>query len=191
MASRAPFWRRAFPTWRTSATSRKSIGGSMPEQLTLWSEEAPASHSPSRETEKVSPESQGSCSSTYELFERSCRATLSGRTSRERSRANGGGAFRQLLSEMDGLGYGMAWRVLDAQFFGVAQRRRRVFLVGCLGDPRCAAEVLFEPESLRWDSPSSRDKRKALAADSEGGAGVGSYTLLVRCGRSGGGARVP
>ena len=41
-----------------------------------------------------------------------------------------GEAFRQLLSEMDKLGYGLAWRVLDAQFFGVAQRRRRVFLVG-------------------------------------------------------------
>lgn len=44
-----------------------------------------------------------------------------------------GEAFRQLLSEMDKLGYGLAWRVLDAQFFGVAQRRRRLFLVGRLG----------------------------------------------------------
>lgn len=47
--------------------------------------------------------------------------------------SEGGQAFRQLLSEMDKLGYGLAWRVLDAQFFGVAQRRRRVFLVGRLG----------------------------------------------------------
>ena len=45
-----------------------------------------------------------------------------------------GEAFRQLLSEMDDLRYGLAWRVLDAQFFGVAQRRRRVFLVGRLGE---------------------------------------------------------
>lgn len=44
-----------------------------------------------------------------------------------------GEAFRQLLSEMDKLGYGLAWRVLDAQFFGVAQRRRRLFLVGHIG----------------------------------------------------------
>uniref|UniRef100_UPI00248D6062 DNA cytosine methyltransferase n=1 Tax=Senegalimassilia anaerobia TaxID=1473216 RepID=UPI00248D6062 len=44
--------------------------------------------------------------------------------------SEGGEAFRQLLSEMDKLGYGLAWRVLDAQFFGVAQRRRRLFLVG-------------------------------------------------------------
>ena len=72
-----------------------------------------------------------------------------------------GEAFRQLLSEMAECGYGLAWRVLDAQFFGVAQRRRRVFLVGSLGDQR-AAEILFEPESLRWDYPSSREKRKEL-----------------------------
>lgn len=42
-----------------------------------------------------------------------------------------GRAFGTLLREMDELGFWMAWRVLDAQFFGVAQRRRRVFLVGC------------------------------------------------------------
>lgn len=90
-----------------------------------------------------------------------------------------GEAFRQLLSEMDALGYGLAWRVLDAQFFGVAQRRERVFLVGCLGDPRCAARVLFEPDGLRWDTPSSRDKRQELAARAgrgpagEGGAVAG------------------
>lgn len=44
-----------------------------------------------------------------------------------------GRAFGTLLREMDELGYSCAWRVLDAQFFGVAQRRRRVFLVGCAG----------------------------------------------------------
>ena len=75
-----------------------------------------------------------------------------------------GWAFEQLLSSLDGIGYGLAWRILDAQFFGVAQRRRRVFLVGHLGDMR-AAEVLFEPESMRWDTPTSKEKREALAAD--------------------------
>lgn len=79
--------------------------------------------------------------------------------------------FRCLLEALDACGYGLAWRVLDAQFFGVAQRRERVFLVGHLGDER-ACEVLFEPEGLRWDSPSSKDKRKALAA----GAGIGPKT---------------
>ena len=85
-----------------------------------------------------------------------------------------GAAFGQLLSEMDDLGYGVAWRVLDAQFFGVAQRRRRVFVVGCLGDPERAAEVLFEPDCLRWDHPSSRERRQELAGASGAGAGCDS-----------------
>lgn len=102
-----------------------------------------------------------------------------------------GEAFRQLLAEMDALGYGLAWRVLDAQFFGVAQRRERVFLVGCLGDPRRAARVLFEPDGLRWDTPSSRDKRQELAARAGRGpareGGAVAKTLQVRCGCDGGG----
>lgn len=73
-----------------------------------------------------------------------------------------GRAFGTLLGELEDCGYSLAWRVLDAQFFGVAQRRRRVFLVGhpVAG---CAAAVLFEPESLRWDHPSSREAREELA----------------------------
>lgn len=77
-----------------------------------------------------------------------------------------GEAYRQLLSEMDALGYGLAWRVLDAQFFGVAQRRERVFLVGSLGTMRCA-EVLFERESLSWNHQSSRQKRQALTEEAQ------------------------
>lgn len=91
-----------------------------------------------------------------------------------------------LLSALDELGYGLAWRVLDAQFFGVAQRRRRVFLVGCLGDPQRASEVLFEREILRWDHPSSKQKRKELAGTAGSGA-QSCHTLLVRCGKDGGG----
>lgn len=70
--------------------------------------------------------------------------------------ADGGEAFRQLLSSLDGLGYGLAWRVLDARFFGVPQRRRRLFLVGRLGDPRPAREVLLEPEVLPRDGEACR-----------------------------------
>ena len=77
-----------------------------------------------------------------------------------------GEAYRQLLSEMDALGYDLAWRVLDAQFFGVAQRRERVFLVGSLGTMRCA-EVLFERESLSWNHQSSRQKRQALTEEAQ------------------------
>lgn len=90
-----------------------------------------------------------------------------------------GAAFGQLLSEMDALGYGLAWRVLDAQFFNVAQRRERVFLVGCIGDAERAAEILFERESLCWDSSSSREKRKSLAAAAERGAGSGSEGCMT------------
>lgn len=77
--------------------------------------------------------------------------------------SEGGGAFGQLLSEMDELGYSLAWRVLDAQFFGVAQRRRRLFLVGHLG-AESPAEVLFEPDCLSGNPQSSREKRKELAS---------------------------
>lgn len=75
-----------------------------------------------------------------------------------------GEAFGRLLSEMDKLGYGLAWRILDAQFFGVAQRRRRLFLIGHLGaEP--PAEVLFEPESMRGNLESSSEKRTSLAEE--------------------------
>ena len=97
-----------------------------------------------------------------------------------------GEAFRCLLRAMDEVGYGMAWRVLDAQFFNVAQRRERVFLVGVLGDAPRAAEVLFEPESLRWDTPPSKRKRQELAA-AAGCRPSLCRTMLVRCGKPGGG----
>lgn len=74
-----------------------------------------------------------------------------------------GEAFRQLLASMDELGYSMCWRVLDAQFFGVPQRRERVFLVGHLGaEP--PIEVLFEREGMPWNPRKSKEKRKELAA---------------------------
>lgn len=83
--------------------------------------------------------------------------------------SGGGEDFRCLLQSLDGLGYGLAWRVLDAQHFGVPQRRRRVFLVGSLGDRR-AADVLFEPESLRWDSETCGKKRAKASRGTGRGA---------------------
>lgn len=96
--------------------------------------------------------------------------------------------FGCLLRALDGLGYGLAWRVLDAQFFGVAQRRRRVYLVGRLGaEP--PAEVLVEPDGLRWNPKSSREKRKELAAGAGGGPDCTGECLALRMreGRDGGG----
>ena len=83
--------------------------------------------------------------------------------------SNGGRDFGSFLGAVAELGYGFAYRVLDAQWFGVAQRRRRVFVVGCLGDWRSATAVLFEPESLRWDIAPSREKRQ----DTSGSTGDG------------------
>jgi DNA (cytosine-5)-methyltransferase 1 len=60
---------------------------------------------------------------------------------------HGGRDFAAVVRDLDDLGYGVAWRVLDAQWFGVPQRRRRVFIAGCLGDGAAPAEVLLEPES--------------------------------------------
>lgn len=95
--------------------------------------------------------------------------------------------FRCLLSALDALGYGLAWRVLDSRFFGVPQRRRRVYLVGHLGDRR-AAEVLFECESLcgdtetmckSWQDATETNDTSAQIAD--------TYTLKVRQGTGNGG----
>lgn len=66
--------------------------------------------------------------------------------------SHGGRDFGTFLGMLGQLGYGFAYRVLDAQYFGVPQRRRRVFVVGCLGDWRSAAAVLFEQESFKGDS---------------------------------------
>ena len=87
-----------------------------------------------------------------------------------------GRAFGTLLGELEDCGYALAWRVLDAQFFGVPQRRRRVFLIGH-PVPGCAAGVLFEPDCMRGDNPPSREKRAQLAADAQRRAGCGHRVL--------------
>lgn len=93
--------------------------------------------------------------------------------------SEGGAAFGQLLREMDGLGYGVAWRVLDSRFFGVPQRRRRVFAVGRLGDIEGPCQVLFEPEMLRWDAPSGNKRWEELSAHARGGAGREASVGLI------------
>jgi len=79
--------------------------------------------------------------------------------------ANGGRDFGTFLGMLAELGYGFAYRVLDAQFFGVAQRRKRVFVVGYFGDWRPAAAVLFERDSLSGNPAPSREAGKSFTYD--------------------------
>ena len=72
--------------------------------------------------------------------------------------SNKGKDFACLLEEMAKFGYALCWRVLDSQYFGIPQRRRRIFLVGCLGNPNGSYEVLFERKSGNGDNKKSREK---------------------------------
>ena len=86
--------------------------------------------------------------------------------------SNRGRDMGAVVGALADLGYGIAWRVLDAQWFGVAQRRKRLFLVGVSGgDARRAAEILLEPESVCGDSAPRRPSREVAAASASGGVG--------------------
>ena len=89
--------------------------------------------------------------------------------------SNDGRDFGAFLGALGQLGYGWAYRVLDAQYFGLAQRRRRVFVVGCLGDWRRAAAVLFDAESVSGNPAPRReagqDTAPTFAARTRGGGG--------------------
>ena len=91
--------------------------------------------------------------------------------------SNGGRDFGSILGGLGELGYGWAYRVLDAQFFGVAQRRRRVFVVGHLGDWRRAAAVLFERHSLSGHPAPRRETGKSVAKDAIGRTASGRDTF--------------
>lgn len=93
--------------------------------------------------------------------------------------SNGGRDFGTFLGALVELGYGFAFRILDAQWFGVAQRRRRVFVVGYLLDASRAAKVLFERESVCRNPAPSREKGQGIA------------TNVADCLRSGGNGGVP
>lgn len=85
--------------------------------------------------------------------------------------SNGGRDFGSILGGLVELRYGFAYRVLDAQYFGVPQRRRRVFVVGYLGDWRPPAAVLFERHSLQGHHPPRREAGQSLAKTLTGGSG--------------------
>jgi DNA (cytosine-5)-methyltransferase 1 len=87
---------------------------------------------------------------------------------------DGGRAFGAFLGGLAVIGYGFAYRVLDAQFAGLAQRRERVFVIGYLGDWRPAAAVLFERHGLSWNPPPRRGARQEVAGSLTTRAGNGS-----------------
>lgn len=96
---------------------------------------------------------------------------------------NGGEDFKAFLRKIDEIGYSCAWRVLDAQYIrvdgyprAVPQRRRRVFVVGYLGEWRYPASVLFEPGCLHRDTP----PRRTPEEETPGGAGRGAQTAGFR-----------
>ena len=99
--------------------------------------------------------------------------------------SHGGRDFETLLNAVAFLWPrgGCSFRILDAQWFGVAQRRRRVFVVINTRDWRRAAEVLLERDCLLWDSKEGKPSREALAAEagagsSPSGGGVGNPTAF-------------
>ena len=99
--------------------------------------------------------------------------------------SSGGRDFGSFLGAVAELGYGFSYRVLDAQYFGVAQRRRRVFVVGHLGSWEPTAAVLFERESLCRNTAPSRETREEIAkcltsrAGSGGGVDLETETGVI------------
>ena len=92
--------------------------------------------------------------------------------------ARGGSDFSALISALAECGYGFAYRMLDAQHFGLAQRRQRVFLVGCRsGDWRHSAAVLFDGPSSFGHFKKGEEEGQAVAPASGTGAGSPSEQL--------------
>lgn len=96
----------------------------------------------------------------------------------------GGADFAAFVGTLVKFGYHIAYRTLNAEYFGIPQRRRRCILVGYFGDWRPAAAVLFEPESLCRDIEKGRKARKRIASSPQGGPGPSdgqSYGLSNVC----------
>lgn len=100
---------------------------------------------------------------------------------------NDGHDFGRVIADLDELGYGVAWAVLDARFFGVPQRRRRVFIVGCLGDGAAPVEILLDPEGGERDPSARGEAGPGTPRSAQAGAGEpgGVVSTLQGGGRRG------
>jgi len=85
--------------------------------------------------------------------------------------SNKGADFAVILKALDDFGYGVAWRILDSQYFGVAQRRRRVFIVASFGNGSCT-EVLFESEGVSGNTQQGAAQGETITSQSSGSVGT-------------------
>jgi DNA (cytosine-5)-methyltransferase 1 len=81
--------------------------------------------------------------------------------------SSGGRDFASFIGALAQLGYGFAWRICDAQFYGVAQRRKRIFLLAIAGSGnwKTAAEILFERKSLFGNIEESDKEGESITSD--------------------------
>jgi len=90
--------------------------------------------------------------------------------------SDGGNDFRVILESLDELRYGVSWRVLDSKYWGVPQRRRRVFIVGSYGD-LSSAKVLFESEGVSGNITKSKEGRKRTATATQGDTDINCQSV--------------
>jgi DNA (cytosine-5)-methyltransferase 1 len=95
--------------------------------------------------------------------------------------SNKGADFGVVIGTMADLGYSLGWRVLDAQHFGVPQRRRRVFIVGRRSTSEGVAEILFKSEGLRRDPAPRQQERQGIATSSNTSVALGSGKDIANC----------
>jgi DNA (cytosine-5)-methyltransferase 1 len=94
--------------------------------------------------------------------------------------SNGGRDFATFVTALGNMGYGWAYRVLDSQWFGVPQRRKRVFVIGYLGDRNLATEVLFKSESVCRDFKKGKEKGERITRTAEDSSGVSSIRMHLK-----------
>lgn len=95
--------------------------------------------------------------------------------------SNEGKDFGVVIGTMADLGYSVGWRVLDAQHFGVPQRRRRVFIVGRRTPNSSVAEILFKSEGLRRDLTQSNQARQGTTGNVNQSVALGSGKSIANC----------